>query len=283
VCAELKSITNGSKKVGISQPSMSMQIKSFEEHLGLKLFTRHKKFLELTPQGEDIFQYAFEIFQKTDSIENYLKKKQFPMVKELRIGVSDEIDRTFATQLVSRYLNSTKSKKKYKVLLVSKSLEELNRDFNKGLLDLLLTVDKIENESPYEIYQVPVLLMVANTKENKKIIPHKNFLKFISSMNLRLNLPLEGFKLRKEINQFLEIVFESNIIASVVRATIENLGISFLPLSYVKRELNSSQLMAIGPKDGFWKHDILLYRSKDLSDEIIESFDKILINYSILD
>lgn len=290
VCAELKSISKASRKVGISQPSMSMQIKSFEESLDLQLFIRNKRGLEITPQGEDIFQYAFEVFQKTNSIENYLKKKQHPLVKELKIGVSDEVDRTFATQIVSRYLNSNKSQNKYKVLLVSKSIEELSRDFNKGLLDLLLSVERVANHNPYKVYSLPVLLMLANTKDNKKIVPSKNFLKFVSSLDLRLNLPIEGFKLRKEVNSFLknldkdfEIVFESNILASVVRATSENLGASFLPLSYVKRELSNSLLIAIGPNAGFWKHEIALYHSKDLSSEVVESFDKILINYSILD
>lgn len=290
VCAELKSISKASLKVGISQPSMSMQIKSFEDSLDLQLFIRNKRGLEITPQGEDIFQYAFEIFQKTNSIENYLKKKQHPLVKELKIGVSDEVDRTFATQIVSRYLNSNKSQNKYKVLLVSKPIEELSRDFNKGLLDLLLSVERVVNHAPYKIYSLPVLLMLANTKNNKKVVPVKNYLKLVSSLDLRLNLPIEGFKLRKEVNSFLkkldkdfEIVFESNILASVVRATSENLGASFLPLSYVKREISNSLLIAIGPKEGFWKHEIALYHSKDLSIEIIESFDKILINYSILD
>jgi DNA-binding transcriptional LysR family regulator len=290
VCTELKSISRASRKVGISQPSMSMQIKSFEEYLGFKLFVRNKKSLDVTPQGEDLFQYAFEIFQKTDSIENYLKKKQHPLVKELKIGVSDEVDRNFATQVVSRYLNSTKSQKKYKVLLVSKPIDDLSRDFNKGLLDLLLSVEKVKNHKPYKVYSLPVLLMMANTKNNKKIIPTKNFLKFISTMDLNLLLPIEGFKLRKEINSFLnttgkdyEIVFESNILSSIVRATIENLGASLLPFSYVKRELSNSLLVAVGPKEGFWKHEIALYHSKDLSEEVIDSFDKILINYSILD
>lgn len=290
MCAELKSISKASRKVGISQPSMSMQIKNFEDTLDLQLFVRSKKGLEITPQGEDIFQYAFEIFQNTDSIESYLKKKQHPLVKELKIGVSDEVDRTFATQIVSRYLNSTKSQKKYKVLLVSKPIDELTRDFNKGLLDLLLSAERVAKHDPYKIYSLPVLLMMANTKENKKIVPSKINLKFISSLGLRLNLPIEGFKLRYEINSFLkkidkeyEIIFESNILASVVRATIENLGVSFLPLSYVKREISNSLLIAIGPKEGFWKHEIALYHSKNLSSEIVESFDKILINYSILD
>lgn len=290
VCAELKSISKASKKVGISQPSMSMQIKTFEEHLGLKLFIRNKKALEVTPQGEDIFQYAFEIFQRTDLIESYLKKKQHPLVKELKIGVSDEVDRTFVTQVVSRFLNSAKLKKKYKVLLVSKTIDELSRDFNKGLLDLLITLEKVENHNPFKIYPLPVLLMLANTKENKGVVSSRGIMKFISSLDLRLNLPIEGFKLRKEIDSFLttankefEIVFESNILASVVRATIENLGASFLPISYVKRELSNSLLIAIGPQEGFWKHEIALYRSKNLAQEIVESFDKILINYSILD
>jgi DNA-binding transcriptional LysR family regulator len=219
VCAELKSFSKASRKVGISQPSMSMQIKSFEESLDLQLFIRNKRGLEVTPQGEDIFQYAFEIFQKTNSIENYLKKKQHPLVKELKIGVSDEVDRTFATQIVSRYLNSNKSQNKYKVLLVSKPIEELSRDFNKGLLDLLLSVERVANHDPYRVYSLPVLLMLANTKNNKKVVPTKNFLKFVSSLDLRLNLPIEGFKLRKEVNSFLkkldkdfEIVFESNIL-----------------------------------------------------------------------
>ena len=78
-------------------------------------------------------------------------------------------------------------------------------------------------------------------------------------------MPSPRFKLRAEIDQFFEvnqlkgrIVFESDVIASLVRSVIDGIGIAFLPLLYVAREVREKSIRVIGPKNGYWKYRVWL-------------------------
>lgn len=59
--AEHKSITKAAKAVGLTQPAMSMFLRSLEESLGTPLFERMGKGLILTYAGERYLHYASEI------------------------------------------------------------------------------------------------------------------------------------------------------------------------------------------------------------------------------
>ncbi len=56
LAAREKSITKAAEALYITQPAVTMQIKSLEEDLALKLFTRYGKGLELTDAGQGSFR-----------------------------------------------------------------------------------------------------------------------------------------------------------------------------------------------------------------------------------
>jgi DNA-binding transcriptional LysR family regulator len=78
-------------------------------------------------------------------------------------------------------------------------------------------------------------------------------------------MPSARFKLRSEIDHFFEenqlkgrIIFESDVIASLVRSVIDGVGITFLPRLYVAREIREKSVRVIGPKSGYWKYRVWL-------------------------
>ena len=52
--AETGNFTSASKKVFVTQPSLSMQIQKLEDELGVQIFNRTKKPVVLTKVGEEI-------------------------------------------------------------------------------------------------------------------------------------------------------------------------------------------------------------------------------------
>ena len=64
------SIASASVKLSMGQPALSIQLKQFEEAIGVKLFERSHRKLTLTENGKIALEYAKEIFKSgTEMIE----------------------------------------------------------------------------------------------------------------------------------------------------------------------------------------------------------------------
>ena len=61
--AEMNSISRAAEKLLIGQPTLSAQLKQFEEQLGVLLFERQHKKLILTEHGKLALEYARNIFK----------------------------------------------------------------------------------------------------------------------------------------------------------------------------------------------------------------------------
>jgi DNA-binding transcriptional LysR family regulator len=62
--AEAGSFTRAGERLGLSQSSVSRQIGAFEHELGVPLFLRHARGLQLTEQGETLYHAAQEVAGK---------------------------------------------------------------------------------------------------------------------------------------------------------------------------------------------------------------------------
>lgn len=78
--AEEGKITTAAKKLNIAQPPLSKQLKQMEEELGVVLFDRDNKSLNLTLEGERLLLRAKELLNKLD--------ETMVEVQELRKGAS---------------------------------------------------------------------------------------------------------------------------------------------------------------------------------------------------
>ena len=63
VIASEGSISKAAEKLRLGQPTLSAQLKQFEEQLGVRLFDRQHKKLILTEQGKIALNYAQTIFK----------------------------------------------------------------------------------------------------------------------------------------------------------------------------------------------------------------------------
>lgn len=80
--AEEKSINEATKKLFISQPSLSAAIKEIEEEIGITIFRRNNKGVIITPEGEEFARYARQVVEQymlieTKYIEKGSAKKKF--------------------------------------------------------------------------------------------------------------------------------------------------------------------------------------------------------------
>lgn len=60
--AKAKSFTHAAEQLNVSQPTLSMQVKSLEKRFAVPLIKRNKKTFELTEEGKLVFSHAEKIF-----------------------------------------------------------------------------------------------------------------------------------------------------------------------------------------------------------------------------
>lgn len=70
----------------VSQPTLSGQIKKLEDELGVTIFERTNRSVEITPIGETILQHARQIVEQADLIQQLARAQQDPLAGPLRIG-----------------------------------------------------------------------------------------------------------------------------------------------------------------------------------------------------
>lgn len=80
------SLSEASKYLYISQPSLSSSIKSLEKEFGVSLFNRRYKGMELTTEGKRLFEMCKDILSRTAQLENIMKDLGNERTK-LRLGV----------------------------------------------------------------------------------------------------------------------------------------------------------------------------------------------------
>ena len=71
--ARLGSITLAAKKLGLSQPTVTTQIRSLESHYGVELFYRGGRRLALSEEGARLLPMVRTLLQQEADIEFFLR------------------------------------------------------------------------------------------------------------------------------------------------------------------------------------------------------------------
>ncbi|MDI1322882.1 MAG: LysR family transcriptional regulator [Algoriphagus sp.] len=116
--AEELNYRKASERLFISQPGLSRQIKQLEEMLGVQLFERDKKHVELTAAGAFLKEEVDFVLNHLELTKSQLKLIASGKVGELRVGFLGSASNQILPDLLSK-LNTQQP-------LVSTSLEELS-------------------------------------------------------------------------------------------------------------------------------------------------------------
>lgn len=84
--AKLNSITKAAQTLMVTPPAITMQIKQFEETVGIRLLVRDGNTIRLTSTGDVVLQRAERIFQEIHQMEGFLEDISTSKSGELRVG-----------------------------------------------------------------------------------------------------------------------------------------------------------------------------------------------------
>ena len=139
--AEYKNFTKAAQKIFVTQPTLSMQIQKLEEELGIQIFNRNKKPIELTEVGEKVVEQARSIVNESNRIQDIVDQQKGYIGGEFRLGIIPTIMPTLLPMFLNNFI------KKYpKVKL---KIEELNtdaivEDLQEGHLDAAIAATPLE-------------------------------------------------------------------------------------------------------------------------------------------
>ncbi|MGQ7269973.1 LysR family transcriptional regulator [Marinobacter nauticus] len=133
--AESESFTRGAKRAFVSQPALSASIAKLEGELGVRLFTRNKRNVVLTPAGRTLFKRATQIVDECNRARDELKNHD--QQRMLRLGVVNTLSITNIARLIEPY---RRENARLKLQVFDASTNEIERLAESGRIDLSLTV-----------------------------------------------------------------------------------------------------------------------------------------------
>jgi len=288
VCAQTGNMTKAAAKLGISQPSLSAQIKQFERHIGIQILARQGRMLALTPRGKELFEHSSAFFQVTDEIERFIRRSEKAKTFDLRIGVSMEVERPFVADVLGR-LMKVHSTKKITSTITSGSHDEIVNALAGGDIDVIITNQRVGHAQAVAEFKTPVVLACTDHEDLLRMNASNNVQAALEKLGQTLILPLPEMVLGKETREYLKehsvqtsANLQSNILACIVRAVEEGVGAAFLPVVYINYQLKKGLLRALGSRDGYWQHTLYLYAEKGSTNEFLEDLVKIIQDLNAL-
>ncbi len=98
--AKTGSISKAAQQLHLTAHAISGQINEFEQTLGVELFKKRGRNLELSDAGRRIFAYADEIFSTGDELLEVLREQILSRRRSLRVGVADAVPKIIAYHLL---------------------------------------------------------------------------------------------------------------------------------------------------------------------------------------
>lgn len=102
IAAETENFSEAGRRLNISQPAISMQIRSLEETLGIDLFHRSGRHISLTEAGHTLVPLARDLVSRSTQIEETMASLQGEVVGLLKLGCSTTSGKYILPKLIAR-------------------------------------------------------------------------------------------------------------------------------------------------------------------------------------
>lgn len=232
VIAEEKQISAAAKKLYMSQPPLSQQLKNMEASLGEQLFERSGKFLELTEAGKTLYKYALQITQMMEEARNEVADVGGGIDGRLAVGIN-----TFSLGNLNEVFHQYRSmypKIKYKIQQNESSLLCYllkQREIEMAIVRLPLEIDEFTLQ---HLHSEPFYVI---TSKEKKLFTGDATLEEVSRYPLVLP-SIEGLGVYYSIHEAFskakiqpEIIAEFSDLKLMMELVSTDFGVSIVPES----------------------------------------------------
>jgi LysR family transcriptional repressor of citA len=246
VAAQLLNFRLTAERLYITQPTVTAHIKKLENELRCQLFERSGRGIRLTEEGKSFLPDALAVIERYQAAVTTLANRMEGRSQDLIIAASPLVARTILPTVIRKY---TQTNPEVDVVVEVVDSERVGEMVAGGKANVGLS--RINNDEPKVqsrvLYRDPVLLIASgDRKENEN--PPVDWMDILARKTLLVkNHPIYWDEILTELyarNMHFNTLAVSDV--DITKHFIEEgIGISFLPLSAVSRELSEGRLMEV--------------------------------------
>ena len=278
--AKFKNFHKAAEQLHITQPAISSRIKKLEAELGVDLFERDGNKIELTPYGEILAPYAWNMLNVSreahDAINTFKEKDHY----RLEIGTTSRL----GTYLLPILLDAFKRKHPSVEIFIETDISDnilvrLNQDIiHIGLISEPTTDANLIKiplmEDIIELVCSPTHPLYKQSKTKQVLSLHEINKYTIINFNKETNF----YKPIFEIFSMYNITPKQNIsvdnIEAMKRMAANMIGVAFLPKMAIQNEINEGQLVSIPfyHQERLKRGTFIVYRKKKYINPAVFQF-----------
>jgi DNA-binding transcriptional LysR family regulator len=240
------SFTRAAEELYLTQPAVSMQIKQFEESIGLPLFERLGKKIYLTRAGEELYQVSRAISEQLEEAEQLIEELKGIEGGRLVVAVASTMH-YFGIRLLAEF---ARRYPKVRISFKVTNRKGLIQQLEENQADIILMGQPPDGlDLSYEPFLENPLVLIAPAEHplaGKQRIPlselrHENFI-----------MREQGSGTRGSVERFfaergIEIVtsMDMNTNGAIKQGVEEGLGLAIVSIHTLERELESGRVVVL--------------------------------------
>lgn len=239
--ARLGSFRAAAKRLYASQPSISARISGLEDQLGVELFDRIGRQVKLTAKGRELLVYAEKILNMHSEMLQVVAQPT-SIHGTIRLGVSETIAHTWLPQLIERVSEAYPAINLELDIDLSVKLAEklVNHDIDIAFLMGEVNQTRILNQ--YLCRYSLVWVASPQLEIPKSSLSPSDLVQWPIITYPRKSEPYNNIRSLVDPLDHSTQIHSSSSLSTIIRMTVDGIGISALPREIIQHELETGRL-----------------------------------------
>ena len=197
--AETLNFSEASRKLYITQSTLSQQISHLEQEIGMPLFERNSHEVYLTEAGKEMLPFAQQAVNSASACLDHMNDLKEMLTGELNIGVTFSFSNIMAETLIA-FMHAYPN---VKLNIVYRSLPELMDGLKKRDLDLVLAFKPLKKDKAIDSRAIFSNRLAAIVNENHPLA-RQTSIRLADLERYDLILPSMGLQARNAFEHLIE-------------------------------------------------------------------------------
>lgn len=240
--AELNSFTKAAQALQYSQATITSHIQQLEDEIGVPLFDRLGKKIQLTAAGHELYAYVVELLATYAKIK-HISSDDTTMKGELRIGASETMTVYRLGTVLAAF---KKSYPEVTFSLINDHCAPLREKLHSGELDIAITLEPKFSDPKLDVHvcsEEPLVFVGGKQHSLQTIDDAQGECLIFSEKVCALRRFFETYLVRKGIDPQHHLEFSS--MEAMKQCVVSGLGISLMPYISVEALLQDNKMKII--------------------------------------